>query len=79
MGNAVIQIIQLNRGTIGANNSSPFTVRLLNPDDYTDLRDIPGLTSGEWARPDEDGAVEVAEEIGRILDTNRVSYAVEWP
>ncbi len=75
---AVIKIIQHNTSTIGANNTSPFTVRLLNPDDYTPLEDLPGLLMKEWERPSEDGAVEVAVEIGRILTQERVPYRVEW-
>jgi hypothetical protein len=76
---AVIQIIQHNVGAIGANNNSDFTVRLLNPDDYIDLRCLPGLAVTEWPRWNEDDAVDLAIAIGEILTDNRVVYRVEWP
>jgi hypothetical protein len=76
---AVVSIYQHSRGAIGANHTSTFTVRLLNPDDYTDLGAIPGLAAGEWVRVGNDEAVDVAEAIGEILTQNRVPYRVEWP
>ncbi len=78
---AVLQIIQhnTNASTVEALSLSTFTVRLLNPDDYTDLGSIPGLAAGEWVRVGNDDAVDVAEAIGEILNQNRVTYRVEWP
>jgi hypothetical protein len=76
---AVVSIYQHSRGAIGANNTSTFTISLLNPDDCTDLGAIPGLAAGEWVRVGQDDAVDVAEAIGEILTQNRVLYRVEWP
>ena len=78
---AVLQIIQHNTAasTFEALSQSTFTVRVLNPDDYTDLGAIPGLAAGEWVRVGNDDAVDVAEAIGEILTQNRVPFRVEWP
>jgi hypothetical protein len=77
---AVLQIIQHNTGasTFEALSLSSFAVRLLNPDDYTDLGAIPGLAAGEWIRVGNEAAVDVAEAIGAILTQNRVPFKVEW-
>lgn len=76
---AVVSINQISRGAIGAEKTSTFEVTLYNPDDYTDLGAIPGLSGGTWVRVGQDDAVDVAEAIGEVLKQHNIKYRVEWP
>lgn len=77
---AVIHIYQHDReaSRFEALEASTFTIKLHNPDDYTDLGAIPGLCSMHWVRIGNTQAVELAEAVGEILAQNRVPFRVEW-
>lgn len=80
--NAVIRINQIDRGTIGAEKTSPFTITLHSPNDHTDLGAIPGLAAadagGGWSRLGQDAAQGLAESIGATLRASGVPFRVEW-